>query len=132
MEAHKIGLSNLCRTCGEKFNTRKVAKDKHRKPLPVANIQDEIFLLLGEDISQDGQYTHPDKLCRKCYLNIVNTININDPLERIDKYSKEREIIHSLKNEWKVHCEEKCKICEMNVRPKVPFRKAKPNINKIV
>ena len=132
MEAHKIGLSNLCRTCGEKFNTRKVSKDKHRKPLPVANIKDEIFLLLGEDISQDGLYTHPDKLCRKCYLTIVNTRNIKDPMERIDKYSKEREIILSLRNEWQTHSGEKCKICEMNVRPKVPFGKSKSNMNKTV
>ena len=123
MEEHKIALSKLCRACGEKFSTRKIAKNKNRNPLPVDQIKDEIFLLLGEDISQDTEYTHPDKICRKCYLNIVKSRNINDPFERIEKYSKEREIIQSLRYEWKFHIEQNCKICDMSVRPKSLFRR---------
>ena len=123
MEAHKRALENLCRICGERFKTGKIGKIKYRKPTYVKDIQDEIFLLLGEDVSQDVENLHPNKLCRKCYLDIANTRNITDDIERIEKYKTASELVHSLRSEWVEHNDENCKICEKTEIPKTQFVK---------
>lgn len=109
---HFRKLQFFCRVCG-------VVRIESRSYLVTEN-QNDLLNFMSLDISNDNSNTHPQLMCRACLLK----------LQRFkEKFTRRRVKTPFEPFEWSEHSEEKCFVCDFNLRrsPRKPTpRKSTP------